>query len=224
MPDCRDCAEDDMSKLPLFAVTVGLIIARTTVGVQAGVAAERHAVVKVRLYNYGQVPTSVLQAASFEAARIFERAGLASTWEICRIRDSVNVPDDPACAGPAGSNDFAVRVLSDITQRRPDRPVPDVLGFAVISPEHVGILATVLFQRVCDLAERSRIATTSLLARVMAHEVGHLVIGSNEHARTGIMRAVWKLDPDGPSEPTEWKFSQEEVARMRRRVPGVWGN
>ena len=213
-----------MSKLPLFALTVGLIVVRGAAGVQAGVAAERHAVVNVRIYNYAEVPTSALQAARLEAARIFERAGLASNWEICRIRESVNVPDDPACAGPAGSNVFAVRVVSDVTHSHSDRPVPDVLGYAVISPEHVGILATVLFQRVCDLAERSRTDTTTLLARVMAHEVGHLVIGSNKHARTGIMRAVWKLDPTGPSEATEWKFSQEEVAQMRRRVADVSGN
>lgn len=213
-----------MTKFPLFTLTVGLIVARGAIGVQARAAAERHAVVNVRIYNYGQVPTPVLQAASLEASRIFERAGLASNWEICRIRESVNVPDDPPCAGLTGSNEFAVRVVGDTTHNHPDRSLPDILGYAVISPDHVGILATVLFQRVCDLAERSRTDTTALLARVMAHEVGHLVIGSNEHARTGIMRGVWKLDPNGSSEAADWKFSLDEVARMRRRVADVSGN
>jgi hypothetical protein len=213
-----------MSKLPLFTLTVGLIVARCATGAPAKVAAERYAVMNIRIYNYGQVPTPLLQAASLEAARIFERAGLASNWEVCRIRENVNIPDDPACAAHAGSNDFAVRVVSDTTYNHPDRSLPDILGYAVISPDHVGILATVLFQRVCDLAERSRTDATALLARVMAHEVGHLVIGSNEHARTGIMRAVWKLDPNGPSEAADWTFSQEEVALMRQRVAEVSGN
>ena len=36
------------------------------------------------------------------------------------------------------------------------------------------------------------ISTASLLAHVVAHEIGHLLLGPNMHSSLGIMRPRWK--------------------------------
>lgn len=79
-------------------------------------------------------------------------------------------------------------------------------------------MATLLFQRIGNLAERSGNDTPSLLGRVMAHEVGHLLLGSSEHGPIGLMRAVWKLDPTALYDDSEWSFSRKEAERLRQRA------
>jgi hypothetical protein len=85
-------------------------------------------------------------------------------------------------------------------------------------------MATVLIQRVITTAARSGQDVATLLGRVMAHEVGHLVLGSNEHGRTGLMRATWKLDATVAQRTPEWRFSKEDSARILSRVAVVRGN
>ena len=204
-----------MRRLSWLAVAVGLIATRTPAGAQTHLPASGE-VFKIRIYNYAHVPEQTLHAASVDSAHIFESAGSASSWQICRIRESALVPDDARCDGSLDVNEFSVRIVNG-----PVRTGPDVLGYSVISPDHVGVLATVLFQRILVLAERSGTDVASLLGRVMAHEVGHLVLGSSDHGWAGLMRAVWNVDPTtGFDQNSDWRFSREEAARIRRRIVG----
>ena len=207
-----------MRRLAL-ALTVGLVIAGNLPWTDARVSAACCGHVKIRIYNYAHVPEGTLDPATVDAARIFEKSGVAVDWEVCRVRESAEVSDDPACGGPVEANEFTLRIVAEeSTRHAADRGVPEVLGYSVISPDHLGIMATVLFRRVGNLAERSGNDTSSLLGRVMAHEVGHLLLGSNGHAPIGLMRAVWKLNPTALRDDSEWSFSREEAARLRQRA------
>jgi hypothetical protein len=55
---------------------------------------------------------------------------------------------------------------------------------------------------------------------VIAHEVGHLLLGSGYHADAGVMRAEW---PDAllHREGDEWRFSMLEAARMQRALASI---
>jgi activator of HSP90 ATPase len=90
-----------------------------------------------------------------------------------------------------------------------------VLGYAVIL-KRKGVLATVHSRRVLALASRSGVEAAVLMGRVMAHEVGHLLLGTNAHAPRGLMRADWKLNEWSMSEHSDWTFTADEVLRMRR--------
>ena len=43
--------------------------------------------------------------------------------------------------------------------------------------------------------------------RTLAHELGHLVLGSNEHSESGLMRAVWTAAEVARNRPADWVFS-----------------
>jgi hypothetical protein len=60
----------------------------------------------------------------------------------------------------------------------------------------------------------------TLLGRVMAHEVGHLLLGTGYHGEAGVMRAEWpdaQLNRDGD----HWRFSMLEAASMQRVLASI---
>ena len=63
----------------------------------------------------------------------------------------------------------------------------------------------------------------TLLGRAIAHELGHLLLGTPQHGRFGVMRAIWSSQMVRNSRPAEWRFSVargETDARCRQRPCG----
>jgi hypothetical protein len=65
-----------------------------------------------------------------------------------------------------------------------------VMGTAAHTVKGSG-LAWVYYQRVVEEADHHRVSPSRLLACVIAHEIGHLVLASPGHEPDGLMRAVW---------------------------------
>ena len=110
------------------------------------------------------------------------------------------------------------------------------LGYALIDTERkTGVIATVYLDRVNWLAAASGVDARVLLGRVLAHEIGHLLLGTNAHGRTGLMRAVWSRSALQRNQPGDWRVTPREAHAMhqslRRVTPAlvraeniVWGN
>ena len=130
----------------------------------------------VLVYNY---------AAEREAGRILDAAGVRIIWVECPIRPTTASAKGP-CLRALKSTDILLRVLPPPAQHRLKA---DVFGFA-ISP----ILANVYYDYAVRLAvERGYVEfdARTILGCVTAHELGHLLIGSNSHSSAGIMRSRW---------------------------------
>jgi hypothetical protein len=70
-------------------------------------------------------------------------------------------------------------------------------GISYLSADGSGCYANLFYQRVEEMHERSRVNLASLLGDVAAHEIGHLLLGTNSHAANGIMRARWESEELG---------------------------
>ena len=150
--------------------------------------------VRVLVYNYARVSNRVLGPAEREASRIFAAAGVDTRWVDCLGQARFGgAPSPPAraanadCDGPV-KGAIPLRILLRSTPAH--GAVPDALfGFANSSD-----LASVFYQRVEDLAwgaDENGNEIPLILGDVMAHELGHLLLGTGSHAPSGIMRAVW---------------------------------
>jgi hypothetical protein len=202
-----------------------IIVARGCTSLQAETAvADTGLVAIVRVYNYAQVPTPLLHDAMHGAAGTFSAAGLASQWRICAIRQSPTEPEDPMCEGITKANEFLLRINHGPEAGTELQHSPAALGYAVVLPERRGIVATVHSARISALADRTGVDEATLMGLVMAHEVGHLLLGTTEHTGRGLMRAKWKLNVWSISEHTAWRFSADEVARMQRGTVVATGN
>ena len=54
-----------------------------------------------------------------------------------------------------------------------------------------------------------------LLGRAIAHEIGHLLLDTNQHASTGLMRATWSRSELRRDKPADWHFLGDEADTMR---------
>jgi hypothetical protein len=68
------------------------------------------------------------------------------------------------------------------------------------------------------VAERASSPAATLLGRAIAHEIGHLLLGSGGHPRMGLMRALWSQEELRGLRPAHWGFSPREAARMRQKL------
>ncbi len=152
----------------------------------------------VRVYDNTGVPPDARASALAVVHAILKDAGIAVTW-----REDDNAPT---------RGEVIVRIVT-----APAEALPGPLGFSLIDVERrAGTLATVYADRVTKLAELSRTDPGQLLGRAMAHEIGHLLLGTTRHADRGLMRGVWTSVELHRGQAWDWSLSREDVARMRR--------
>jgi hypothetical protein len=96
------------------------------------------------------------------------------------------------------------------------------LGESLIDvSERRGTLATVYGNRIEATAALASSDAGVLLGRTMAHEIGHLLLGTRSHSRRGLMRALWTDDELRRDERRDWTLSHAEGAAMRRRLASL---
>lgn len=167
----------------------------------------------VRIYDAQTPPSPHGQSALQEARTILAQAGLAAEWVWCA---SYAVPTD-RCTVPLDGAELAVRVVTAPPQRYSARPLP--LGYSLVDARtRSGSLATIYLDRVQWLAAASTTDVAALLGRAIAHEIGHLLLGTAHHGPFGVMRATWSRQMVRNSRPNEWRFSAGEAKRMRLAV------
>jgi hypothetical protein len=49
----------------------------------------------------------------------------------------------------------------------------------------------------------------------MAHEIGHLLLGSTAHSATGLMREVWTDEELQRNRPEDWVFAEPQRNLLR---------
>jgi len=167
----------------------------------------------ISVHDYADVPSKLLSAAENQAREIYRRAGLETAWLNCSPKLENIEPE--SCHFTDATHltlKISPRALNVLVRDR-----LDVLGTAYPDDKGVGYFAYVFYDRVQELAVRQRLGN-GLLADVMAHEIGHLLLGSNSHSLSGIMSAHWNYDQlRNISEGTMW-FIPAQSRMMRDRL------
>jgi hypothetical protein len=167
------------------------------------------AIVAVRLFDMSGLPVSDVREAMKVAARLFEVAGLQLIVTNCPSEG----PSDAACASDLAPDERVVRVIRSSTAWQTNNVR---LGDAVVDREtRSGVLATVYADRVAWMAADVGIDRPLLMGRAIAHEVGHLLLGSSYHSPHGLMRARWTSDELRRDRPSDWFFSTRDASRLR---------
>jgi hypothetical protein len=194
-------------------VLLSFLLTTTAVGLRAA----SPATLTVRLYNTAGIPQSELLNGRREAEWMLRETGLRPVFRHCG-RAVSDAPAD-ACDTARGPSEVVVRLVnapaSDLS------PTPDAFGVAyVMKDTNRGWLATVFPDRIARAAARAGVDPGTLLGRVMAHEIGHLLLGAGYHGDGGVMRAEWNVDRlAGTAE--DWRFSIDESARMQHQLEAI---
>jgi len=194
----------------------------------AASAAQPVPAIEVLVYNYAGVPPETLDRAEREAARIFERVGVQTEWLACPLS-----PDEaaryPACALAPGPATLAVRILPRSMAERLNLD-PETFGFAQLPKDGgFGFAAIVCSHRAEELAQGRASVQGVILGHLIAHELGHLLLGAGSHAAKGIMHVPWRkkeleLVAQGTMLFTSWEAERiqlQVLERMRSELPSA---
>jgi len=174
-----------------------------------------------RFYSIADVPAGDRVAATEVASNILHAAGIDVRWMDCNDRVSDGRPATrEICLTPLHSDEVIVRlVAAPASGRALNRPGADRLGDAYVdTAAAAGALATVYVDRVAAMARTAGIDAGTLLGRVAAHEIGHLLLGTASHRSSGLMRAEWSTTLLQRRIANDWRLSKLDAANARDGV------
>jgi hypothetical protein len=162
----------------------------------------------IRLYASGDAPSPDLGSVRQTTDAILQQALVEVEWTDCRTHPKK--PRPLTCERPLQQSEVVVRLVSAVNGPTEGDRVGDALGDAVVDTNSGrGSLGTVYLDRVKRLALSTRTSESELLGRVIAHEVGHLLLGSTAHAPAGVMRPTWSRALLARRASGDWAFSSD---------------
>jgi hypothetical protein len=171
----------------------------------------------VRVYDYAQVPRQVLAKAEREAAKVFRKSGVDVQWAHCR-KVKGDLPTGVSCSSPMGYADLVLKILPPSMAARASMP-DGALGFALLSPKiALGAGAYIFYEPVRDLAIVEGADVHVALGHVVAHEVGHILLGAYGHCPSGIMSSEFVGKSLRVAARGGLLFTKSEVERIRATV------
>ena len=166
---------------------------------------QQQAKLKITLlvYDYAKVEPHSLDASLERVRMIFADAGVVVVPLMC----SGDHQSEP-CRRPPDSLTVILRVVPapGFGSRR------DIMGYST------GQCITVAYSGVEAVAEEAGIIDFKLLGCVVAHELGHVLLGPDSHSERGIMKARFTESELTLMKETPLWFLPAEAAHMRANV------
>jgi len=164
--------------------------------------------VVARVYNTARVTPAVTAVALVTATRLLTAGAIGVTWKNC---------DEPNACATVPVREFVIRLVRSQTIDADGTPF--VLGEASIDlHEQAGVLATIYVDRVERMAGLSEADSASLLGRAVAHELGHLLLATNAHSSSGLMRAQWTSKEVRGNLAADWILARKDAEKIRKRL------
>jgi len=185
-------------------LTTALAVSATLLTARAATAADaaERATIVLHVDDFSGLPADDLNAAEAVAGRIFARAGIRMIWVYGRDR----------APRADGALQLTVLVLSKKMAER--KIANDLVDSNILGQAASGCgRAYILSHRIRELATRNERRVGDLLGRVVAHEVGHLLLPENGHSPIGIMTSSLDLSTTALA-----AFTSEQTAAIRVRV------
>jgi hypothetical protein len=195
----------------------GVVLGVTWLAASGGAAVIPDSLI-IRIYDNAGILAADRATAILRAREILSRAGLDIEWRDCTTRGG----QSPApCVTPPANGDLLVRLARaaghDTTPKQLDtRFAIRALGNSLIDASTgSGTLATVFVDRVESVAQQAKADRWTMMGRVMAHEIGHLLLGTSTHGDSGLMREVWTLAEMTRNRAQDWMFSRAQRDTLR---------
>ena len=139
--------------------------------------------ITARVFNQAHVPQSVLVSAEKEAAYALGTAAVEALWVNC---------DRPGpCDEAVSPDEFEILVRETALPNFPNEGGVEAMGRCLLPRDQPGYYALAYYNEIRDFAKgTSGISTGEILGYVIAHEIGHLLLGA-DHQDGTIMQSRW---------------------------------
>jgi hypothetical protein len=193
---------------------VGILLpafgAQVTTPYEGGNDLPQKPAVRVWAIDTTHLHEKTLSEALNAATRIFRNAGVRLLWFRCPA--SVVQPGNSERCWSVDQDTLILRIVPRPAGDFVDR---DAVGFAIVVPGNA-TYATVFRERVLAALDPEGPCTEAvLLGHAIAHELGHLLLGTSSHALAGLMAGRWHAMELEYAASGWLQFSPAESATMR---------
>jgi hypothetical protein len=188
---------------------IAIIFLSVTAGAQ-----NQTALLKIYVYDNAAVPAAVVNQAEARTREIFLESGVATTWHNCSPGGSTGWN----CSGLLDADTVVVQLVHDIGKIKVKE---EVFGAAFLGTDGHGLYTDVFFDRAQELCRELNVSLPELLGHIIAHEIGHLLLGRNAHSSFGIMRARWEREELEQASKGTLLFSAQQAKRMQARLMAI---
>ena len=171
---------------------------------QSMFAAKQHLAFTVHFYNYARMPAETVARANWQASSVFNAADIALSWVECPTSEK-DAPRFRQCSTEPVFIFMRILTHSFETGSQHNR-------------QHLGVASDVsvhvFAERVQNFAEEQRLPVHEVMGAVMAHELGHILLGAGSHSALGIMRPKWRRADFDPASGL-LLFTRQQVRSMK---------
>jgi hypothetical protein len=189
-----------MQKL-VAALVMGVAVAGASMA-----SAQEPLTVTLHVTDYANLSRQDLATAEAYAAAIYRAAGIETVWT-----------DAPWGPGDARTPHLRVAILSrDMAEKKcKGSGLGETAMGVAVDGEGVndGRVAYIFSDRIGRAAMKNLATFERGLGHVLAHEVGHLLLGGHSHSRTGLMSSDWY-----PRDPRVQTLTAEQADLIRRQA------
>ncbi len=164
---------------------------------------------KIIVYDFVPLPEMLKIQVRNQVAGIYRLAGVELEWAGCTASMG-QTSVFKGCSGYEQPSSVLLRILPEAWKGLK----PDVSGVAVWESR----IANIFWDRVQMQAAFLRVPAPKMLPYLIAHEIGHLLLGPGSHALTGIMTAQWRTRDFGDIVQREYGFETDQSRRIRSEV------
>ena len=162
---------------------------------------------RVHVYNYAEVGRRDMAWAIEATSSVFSKAGIQLAWLDCPL-GSGDREKLGACSQLDGTPSVQLNILPKKMAKR-FRHRTGEYGVAY------GSNALVYHHLVQELAREQRLPESLILGSIMAHELGHALLGPGSHSPAGVMKAGLNPADFQLAHRGMLAFSSEQAARIQ---------
>lgn len=188
-------------KLGLLLVGMSTLIGATLSSTAVASETDQGPSITVLVFNFRKAPAETLVKAEKEAGRILEQVGVPVIWRDCPTGD------EPCLKGPG-----RVFMLAMMTGPAQNKFEDTISGYAILH-DHLAAVYYDYLPRTPG-GESNKNDTALVLGCVIAHELGHLLLGAHAHSIAGIMQAHWGIEQTRLALMSQLSFLPEEARLM----------
>ncbi len=196
-----------------------MLLATSWAGAAYAVEGTEGGALNVVVCDSAGVPIQTLTAAERGASSIFQRIGLRMEWLDCsaaHVTDQKDREWDITWHRPRDPADVVLEMLPPLRSRD---GAHETAGIARQPGDgSPGVSAGVFYRRAHDLARLGDASEAQILACLVVHELGHLLLGPGAHTASGIMQPEWSRADWRAAAWGRLAFDRSQEERIRSAV------
>lgn len=145
------------------------------------------------------------------ATRIYQPIGIDLRWKIRCTEDERNAP----------GTDRAPNLTTIGIEWIPKAPptIPSQARALALPFQATGERVLLFLDRIMPVLQEREFAA-AILGHILAHEIGHVLMGQDAHTSHGLMKGVWNNLEQTEMLYRPMQFTQEDAAQIHRRLRG----